>query len=789
MNIKRVTFKSISILLILFVALSSLNVMCVFAESYSFIGDGTAKNPYLIESFDDYTRFCEYVNGGETFEGIYFKQTEDIVFKTVEYGKTAIYGVNVDKEFAGEYDGAGHSVTCAESYNYISGYQPANLGVIKTTGLFGRLSGTVKNLSATGYWRISTDTGIFAYSVIDGGILINCAAREITVCSELDGKRFFGLAKSDEHSGTAMYNCIFSGTVFNAPISISYPLTNTNGKTAYSYFYLEKSRVAEKMDTSEGILKDSDEMPVMHKTLNENILIIASELQIDKETFVMWKKDGASPNFSGEYWHETGETVYEFEGSGEYRDPYLINTIDDYNRLAKYVKTGETFEGIYFVQTDDITFKPAEKAENEMIEYGLGQTDEFAGIYNGMGHSITLAASYNYISSYDKWGKTRMYQGLFGKLSGIVMNVVVTGYWCNNQEGGIIAHRVVKNGKIINCAATDFSAHPEMVGKPFFGLASTKGYSGVAIYNCYYSFCLNAAGNTKCYPITDTEGTSKYCYYNIASSRNDHNIEYGIGTKVSSDEIINLYENLNDNLLECASESKVPAIDLLMWKARDKKPLLTDVRGPLISDTAFSATYLSGDDYTAANSDYCVNAVTYFKDADDIKISIDGKNVAQYSLSDVFENNITIGGEYIGEGKHTIRLEAYSQDTLMHSAEKNIVADGASIYNIKTSGAVSENSGYMVTCDIKNNYKTASDITLMLVLYDKNGAFKKIAKNKLENVEANYTVNDAKVYMAFNEQDYSDTFTKSDYGECTLYMYVWNNIKSQIALINEIKLS
>ena len=43
--------------------------------------------------------------------------------------------------------------------------------------------------------------------------------------------------------------------------------------------------------------------------------------------------------------------------------------------------------------------------------------------------------------------------------------------------------------------------------------------------------------------------------------------------------------------------------------------------------------------------------------------------------------------------------------------------------------------------------------------------------------------------MAFNEQDYSDTFTKSDYGECTLYMYVWNNIKSQIALINEIKLS
>ena len=67
MNIKRVTFKSISILLILFVALSSLNVMCVFAESYSFGGDGTAENPYLIESFDDYTRFCEYVNGGETF--------------------------------------------------------------------------------------------------------------------------------------------------------------------------------------------------------------------------------------------------------------------------------------------------------------------------------------------------------------------------------------------------------------------------------------------------------------------------------------------------------------------------------------------------------------------------------------------------------------------------------------------------------------------------------------------------------------------------------------------------
>ena len=763
------------------IALLILNTMTAFAyDGGAFAGEGTESSPYIIGSYDDYEKLAELVNGGENFDGVYFEQTADFAFPSVEYGTVKIYGINKDSEFAGIYNGAGHSVTFADNYNKISGYEPQNLGVIKTAGLFGKLTGTVVNLTATGYWRFSIDTGIFANCISGSGKLVNCGARDVTVCPELDGKGFLGLASAAGYSGTAMYNCFFAGNLFNTGITTSYPLTNVSSAAEYSYFYINQCRVENRLDLSAGEQKNLDEMSLMHRTLNDNLVTVSQNSGIELSSLMMWKKDGSTPNLSGEYYHEIEPIVYEFEGSGTYDDPYLINTIDDYIRLSEYVKMGETLEGLYFNQTADIEFAPALKEENELIVYGLGATDEFAGIYNGMGHSITLATSYNYISSYDKWGKVRIDQGLFGKLSGIVMNVIVTGYWLNNNDGGIIAHKVVGEGKIINCAATDFSSHSEMVGKAFYGFASTDGYDGVAIYNCYYSSIMYAAGNTKCYIITDNPNGYKDCYYCITASRNNNNISFGIGENVDSASMATLHDRLNANLYDCAKESGVSAVDLLTWKARDKKPVLApSVRGPLISDTPFTAITLSGDEYTSANSDYTVNAVTYFKDAPDVKIAIDGEVAYEYTLQGVWENDITIDGKYIKEGKHTATLSAYENGVEKYVTSMKFTADGARVSNIEQTGSFAPNSSLEVAMDIFNCYEKPSDVTVILALYDKKGALLDLVPQKYSSLDARKTVYNAAVTINF-----ADTSLDG----CSLYLYVWDNVKNMTALVNETQL-
>ena len=772
------------------IALLILNTMCAFAyDGGDFSGEGTKESPYLIGSYEDYEKLAGLVNGGEKFDGVYFEQTADFEFPAVEYGTVKVYGINKDSEFAGIYNGAGHSVTCADNYNKISGYEPQNVGQIKTTGLFGNLTGTVLNLTASGYWRFSIDTGIFANCISGNGKLVNCGARDVTVCPELDGKGFYGLASTKDYSGTAMYNCFFAGNLFNTGITTSYPLTTVSGTTEYSYFYIANCRVENRLDLSAGESKNLDEMALMHRTLNENLEIVAAKSGIEVASLMMWKKDGSTPNLSGEYWHEIEPIVYEFEGSGTYEDPYLINTIDDYLRLAEYVKLVETMEGLYFVQTDDIEFAPALKEENELIVYGLGATDEFAGTYNGMGHSITLAKNYNYISSYDKWGKVRIDQGLFGKLSGTVMNVVVTGYWINNNDGGIIAYKVVGNGKIINCAATDFSSHAEMVGKAFYGFASTDGYEGTAIYNCYYSAIMYAAGNTKCYIITDNPNGFKDCYYCITTSRNNNNISFGVGEFVEASDMTSLHETLNDNLYDCAMESGVPAVDLLKWKARDKKPVLSPaVRGPLISDTSFTAIRMTGNEYTPANSDYTVKAVTYFKDAPDVKVKIDDRVVYEYTLSGVWENDITIDGNYIKEGKHTATLAAYENGEEKYVTSMNFTADGAVVSGIKKTGTIAANSSVTVSMNIFNCYTEPSDVTAILALYDKNGALIKFVPQKYASLDARKTQYNASVTLELTDSDLVNGFTAEDFAECSLYLYVWDNVKNMTALVNETQL-
>ena len=88
----------------------------LYLTGASFYGKGTAESPYLIQNAGDLITLAEKVNGGEKYEGKYFKQTADIDLNNIKW--TPIGGTYIEhvstweiSVFKGNYDGDGHRIT------------------------------------------------------------------------------------------------------------------------------------------------------------------------------------------------------------------------------------------------------------------------------------------------------------------------------------------------------------------------------------------------------------------------------------------------------------------------------------------------------------------------------------------------------------------------------------------------------------------------------------------------------------------------------------------------------
>ena len=99
-------------------------------------GSGTQKDPFLIETAEQFASFRDSVNSGHTFEGLYFRQTADLDLEVFRPW-TPIGQSGSSFFFAGFYDGNGHVI----SNLYCDGS-----GTAGNMGLFGQLGGTVANL-------------------------------------------------------------------------------------------------------------------------------------------------------------------------------------------------------------------------------------------------------------------------------------------------------------------------------------------------------------------------------------------------------------------------------------------------------------------------------------------------------------------------------------------------------------------------------------------------------------------------------------------------------------------
>lgn len=242
------------------------------SDAKPFVGDGSVGRPYIIKTEADYKALAQCVKDGETFKDMYFKQTADIVFEAPEYGKKFSVGMGTEGEFAGVYDGGGHYITIASSYNELTGYQGENVGVKRLDyGLFGNLAGTVMNLNADGYVSTANDTGIFAGTVKDGGKIINCAAVNIHSYPRLTGKTFFGLASTAESASAAVINCVYSGMLAAADVGKAYPVTNNADAVVNCSYVLYSTQNDDRIERTIANEVQTGGMEALAQTMNENL--------------------------------------------------------------------------------------------------------------------------------------------------------------------------------------------------------------------------------------------------------------------------------------------------------------------------------------------------------------------------------------------------------------------------------------------------------------------------------------------------------------------------------------
>ena len=157
-----------------------------------------------------------------------------------------------------------------------------------------------------------------------------------------------------------------------------------------------------------------------------------------------------------------------FTGEGTIGNPYQIAGEKDLYTLAHAVKNGVLFDGVYFEQICDI------QMNGEPWE-PIGEFDSgayFCGIYNGAGH---------YISNIQCRGSLETgHAGLFGDLSGIVVNLGIRDSSFSGRFAGTIASNCYGNGSIINCYAIDCDIEASLAAG---GIAAY--FYGGDIRNCF----------------------------------------------------------------------------------------------------------------------------------------------------------------------------------------------------------------------------------------------------------------------------------------------------------------
>ena len=173
--------------------------------------NGTEENPYLISTTADLNALASMVNDGTGYYGKFFKLTNDIDYTSATLDEDGNNFVTIGSEtrsFDGNFDGANHTIKgiCLSGNSYV--------------GIFGKLSGTIKNLTLV-------DAQISGYYYVGGiagrtsrGIIQNChVAADVTISALKHGSNTIGGIVGQTSNNSNISYCTSAATVTSGTFS------------------------------------------------------------------------------------------------------------------------------------------------------------------------------------------------------------------------------------------------------------------------------------------------------------------------------------------------------------------------------------------------------------------------------------------------------------------------------------------------------------------------------------------------------------------------------------------
>lgn len=185
-------------------------------------------------------------------------------------------------------------------------------------------------------------------------------------------------------------------------------------------------------------------------------------------------------------------SVVGFDGSGTDSDPYLIESIEDWNKLASRVYDGTTYSGKHFKLMANLTISKV---------VGYNKINSFQGIFDGDGHTLTLNGddfgTSGYYTSFNVCAPFRYVAGT------TIKNLKVAGdiYTRTQFAGGLIGRAGDGNNVIQNCIVS-VNIHSSISGDGTHGgfIAHLQGGNGAlsetTFTGCAFTGSITTTNNT-----------------------------------------------------------------------------------------------------------------------------------------------------------------------------------------------------------------------------------------------------------------------------------------------------
>ena len=507
---------------------------------YAFNGKGTADDPFLIQSAEDWNQLAEDVENGKVNGTDAFMLTENIsVNKSIG---------NKEHPFMGTFDGGGHTLTVNLSgesftapFSFIKGATIRHLhvagtieGGIHTSGLVGGINGQESNtildcrMSAKIIVNGSHAGGFIGHGgssvtslkgcLYDGsakignnnveyfGVFIgwcsNAKNMKLEDCFTMEVDEFpnVDMAFQEDSKATCgtvvntysrcSYGCRSVGKhaleVTSANPLLKIILHPTNGqvvfyKTCGITSYGTGLKVGNSLFAAAG--EDIIIKPSLTKGFSATNIRTSSGKLVKKVDKFMLSMESQDVVINADM---TRIAAADFQGNGTTEDPYIIANENDWAMLAVDVASGNDYEGKVFRMTNDIN--------SEGVMIGT-EGKPFKGTFDGDKHKLTLCIGSGMNATPDNVAP-------FVEISGAtIMHLNTEGqlYSSGHKTGGIVASVTgKKHSELFDCHTTILLENSDYNETSHGGLvgAVCEGVDSLVIDRCSFKGVISTV--TKC---------------------------------------------------------------------------------------------------------------------------------------------------------------------------------------------------------------------------------------------------------------------------------------------------